>query len=474
MKLCRLRLLKIIGCALAHWLIVGGAMAAENMRFLLLIDHSPDMATRQIATSQTVFDLVRSGFQNQIQPGEQFALWFYGSRLQTNAPFIWQPGREVANAQRAANLFGGRIYSRLRPREQTLGDAAPIIAASTKITILIFTEGSQPIAGTPYDAAINSAIEENRDAFMRADKPLIITLIAKKGQLIGGTVYTNLNKPYQIPDLEHPPELMDKALAAMRTAVANPGGKTTEANDIDKARDAVRDALSGKSKPTNDAPAMQFGSTLKEIPKETAEIKKEEAKKEEPKEEKPPVLAVEAPKVAEQSKPVEAPKIQEQKIEPQPAPVAPKSVEAVAAPAVKQPEPIVAAPQPQPVKEESKPVAHESPKVVETPKPTPPPQQQVAAKVQEPVKTTAPAQEPKSVQPKTEAKSQLPEAPIQIALVTSRSNDFPWLALVGGLFAIASLGAIALLNIRKRAKSAGSIITQALPHAGVLPPTPPK
>jgi hypothetical protein len=476
MKICRLRLLNVIGCAVVYWFGLSVAMAADNMRFLLLIDHSPDMATRQIATAQTVFDLVRSGFQNQIQPGEQFALWFYGSRLQTNAPFIWQPGREVASAQGAANLFGGRIYSRLRPREQTLADAAPIIAASPKVTILIFTEASQPIAGTPYDAAINSAIEQRRDVFRQADKPMIITLLAKKGQLIGGTVHTNVNKPFQIPDLEHPPELMDKALAAMRTAVANPGAKATEVNDIDKARDAVRDALSGKSKPTNDAPAMQFAPTLKEIPKETAEIKKEEIKKEEPKEEKPVSPAVRTPNFVEQPKAVETSKVQEQKIESQPAPVAPKPVEVAAAPVVKEPEPkaVVVTPQPQPikepVKEEPKPVPHEPPKVVETPKPAQAPTKQVVAKVQEPTKTTRSAAEPNPVAPKIEAKPELPEAPIQTATVTSASNGFPWLALIGGLGAISALGAIALMNVRKRAKSAGSIITQALPRAGLPPP----
>lgn len=459
-----------------YWFGLSGAMAGENMRFLLLIDHSPDMATRQVATAQTIFDLVRTGFQNQIQPGEQFSLWFYGSRLQTNAPFIWQPGREVANAQRAANLFGGRIYSRLRPREQTLADAAPIIASSPKITILIFTEGSQPLAGTPYDAAINSAIEQRRAAFRQADKPLIISLLAKKGQLIGGTVYTNLNKPFQIPDLEHPPELIDKALAAVRTASANPNAKTTEANDIDKARDALRDALSGKPKPTNDAPAMQFAPTLKEIPKETAEIKKEEVKKEEPKEEKPVVPAVRPPNFVEQPKLVEATKVQEQKIEQQPTPAVAKPVEVAAAAVVKEaePEPFAVTPQPQPikepVKEESKPVVHEAPKVVETPKPSPAAPQKVAPKVPEPVKMTEAARELKPVNSTVEAKPQLPEAAIQTATVTPQPNGFPWLALVGGLFAIASLGAIAVMNVRKRAKSAGSIITQALPRAGVPPP----
>src|ERR1051325_8673561 len=59
MKHCRLRLLKFLVCLAA--LIgtqagspVAAAPAAENLRYLFLIDHSPEMAMRQIATVETI------------------------------------------------------------------------------------------------------------------------------------------------------------------------------------------------------------------------------------------------------------------------------------------------------------------------------------------------------------------------------------------------------------------------------------
>src|SRR5215212_2993675 len=82
MKRCRLRLLNFLAC-LAALMGVNAVGAAENLRYLFLVDHSPAMATRRLATVDTIHYLVRSGFEKQIQPGEKFALWFYGSRLQT-------------------------------------------------------------------------------------------------------------------------------------------------------------------------------------------------------------------------------------------------------------------------------------------------------------------------------------------------------------------------------------------------------
>src|SRR5882724_5872330 len=105
MKRYRLNFLKLIFACAAFLATTVGASAAENLRYLFLIDHSPEMATRQIASVQIIYDVIRAGFQNQIQPGEKFALWFYGSRLQTNAPFTWQSGHEIEIARAAANLF---------------------------------------------------------------------------------------------------------------------------------------------------------------------------------------------------------------------------------------------------------------------------------------------------------------------------------------------------------------------------------
>src|SRR5258706_14449394 len=114
-------------------------------------------------------------------------------------------------ARNAANLFTCRINSRPRPREQTLADPAPFIAASPKITVFIITDGSQPLAGTPFDDAINAAIADQRANFARAEKPFVVTLIAKNGNWVAGNVHTNAAGAFHIPEFNPPNELMEKA-----------------------------------------------------------------------------------------------------------------------------------------------------------------------------------------------------------------------------------------------------------------------
>jgi len=81
-----------------------------------------------------------------------------------------------------------------------------------------------------------------------------------------------------------------------------------------------------------------------------------------------------------------------------------------------------------------------------------------------------PVEPPKPVQTSIESKSvsKQPDSPVPAvtAIVTPQRKHFPWPFLASGLFIIAALGSFALWNARKRARSPGSIITQALPRPG--------
>lgn len=475
-----------------------------------MVEVSPEMATRQIPSAQTVHDIILTSFEGAIKPGELFALWFYGSRLQTNAPIIWREGHEAAMARYSANLFGGRIFSKLRPRN-TLADAAPFIAAAPKLTIFLFTDGSHPITGTPFDAAINSAIEQRYSLFQRADRPFVVTFIASKGKLLHGSVHSAVNERFRIPDLDRQDETLAKALEAVRNApqpkpatsadldkalaAVRNAAPTAAQTDADKARAALREALDGKTN-ASEKLAMQFSPTLKDPPQEDPGGR-----------ESPRALANTPP---EQPKAVPPLLVRPTETTPQvvpasdgPSPVNPQPQNSAAPAATSPPKVVEPSPQPKPVekppdpkptvaeqpKQEPKPIVREEPKpapsqppktaIVETPRPavTEPPKPIASAQPNQtaPLKAANPAppaaKAPAVAEMKSQtnqtigAKSAPPAPPIQTAALTPKSS-FPWPALIGGLAVISFGGAIAILRAKRRSKSPGSIITQALPKNG--------
>jgi hypothetical protein len=456
------------------------------------------MATRQIPSAQTIHDIVLGGFQGEIKESELFTLWFYGSRLQTNSPVVWRAGREAAMARHSANLFSGRIFSKIPPGD-TLSHATPFIAASPKLTIFFFTDGSHPITGTPFDAALNSAIEQHYSTFLRADRPFVVTFIAKKGKLIDASVHTALNQPFRIPELDRKDETLDKALQAVRTApqpkpaapadldkalAAVRNAAPPAPSDSDKARAALRDAIEGK---TNAAPseklAMQFSPALKDPPKEQPAV--EEPKPQPPAEKPqtpPPLLTrpTEPPPqvVPPSGGPTPSNPQPQNNTAPAENPARPKTVEAEKPPVPRsvvqdEPKPVIADPPKKTIAETPKPIVTEQPKTVATTQPIQPappqPKPSTATATPTPPRTNAPAvAETKSQSNTTIAAKPSPPPPtppVQTAAVTPTSS-FPWPALIGGLAVIMFGGAIAILRAKRRAKSPGSIITQALPRNG--------
>ncbi|HUS35146.1 MAG TPA: hypothetical protein VM680_07340, partial [Verrucomicrobiae bacterium] len=494
---------------------------AQTLRYLFLVEISPAMATRQIPSAQTIHDIILRSFEGEIKPGQLYALWFYGANLQSNPPIVWRPGHEAAMARYTANLFRDRVFSRLGRRD-TLADAARAIATSPKLTIFLFTDGSHSIRGTPFDAAINSEMQKSRSLFQKAEKPFVITFMAAQGKLIDATVNTDPTQAFRIPERDrqdntiakasqpgrNAPEPkpaaatdIDKALAAVRNAPPS-----APQSDTEKARAALRDALEGK---TNSAPAekltMQVAPALREPPKEQ-EPAKELPPTEQPKPQPTPQPTPEKPKEVP-SLLIRPPETTAQVVPPSGGPSVAsnpppqtetareeKNVATKPTEVAPQPRPIEKAPEPKPIitppVETPKPAVVEAPKTVAVqPKPAvaepksavietksaisepkarvPDPKPAVTEPKKMAMATPPPAAEKKSQSNTTVVAKPSPPStpPIQTATVTP-SSRFPWPALIGGLAVIAFGGALAVIRAKRRAKSPGSIITQALPKNG--------
>ncbi len=202
----------------AGFFIHSAALLAQGAPdFLVIVDLSRGMEPRRQATVRTIQDLVRTGFHQRIQPGQQFGVWFWTGSLGTNAVYTWDFDALDSLNQRVARLLANRPYALIRSEV----DWNAIVKSTAKpLTAFFLTDGSQAIRGTPFDSVLNAAIASHRAQFAEVLKPFLITLLARDGVWVAGGIHTNLGAAVRLP--EFPPEssLLDKAVEALRVAAA--------------------------------------------------------------------------------------------------------------------------------------------------------------------------------------------------------------------------------------------------------------
>jgi hypothetical protein len=78
-----------------------------------------------------------------------------------------------------------------------------VVTNSTKLTVLIFSDGVSPLTGTPYDAQINAAYEPFRDTQKQERMPFVTVLRAKNQEYLG---YAVTPSPWAVEFPKFPPE----------------------------------------------------------------------------------------------------------------------------------------------------------------------------------------------------------------------------------------------------------------------------
>jgi len=300
------------------WLIAGfilaaPAMAAGAPKYLILVEHSPEMARRQAATERTIADLVRTGFHARIQAGEEFSVWFYNQTLQTNLSLAWRAADAESLAARAVALFQARTPRTSLKLEHALGALATVIEQSPDLSLFIFTDGVQPIAGTGFDAGLNKATTDFRQRFADAAKPFLITLLARDGEFAGAGIHTALGVAVELPNL--PPR---------EVVAAKPVEPVVEPKKADTPKTEPPPKVEDVKPKAAEQPPAQPAVVVQPPPQP------------------PPVVAVEKPVEKPEPKPVAAPPIET------PARLAPAEVTKVEEPAKPIEQMVAQVPQPAP------------------------------------------------------------------------------------------------------------------------------
>lgn len=166
--------------------------APEERRYLFIVDVSGGTKHCREAIAQTVHDLVASGMNGEMKPGDAFAIWPYRNKVMTEAfkPQMWVPAAKEDLAKTAGEFIRQQDFSNTAMALIATGEAMKVVQASRHATILIINDGSEYLQGTPYDDYVNKIYKERSIEMWREKKPFVTTLLGVNGHVVGCTVST--------------------------------------------------------------------------------------------------------------------------------------------------------------------------------------------------------------------------------------------------------------------------------------------
>jgi hypothetical protein len=138
-----------------------------------------------------------SGMVGQARAGDTIGIWTLGEQLRTGTFPLqrWTPQTRQRIATNALEFLGRQRYEKRSRFETVVEPLTSVVKASEKLTVLVITDGSEKISGTPFDQEINESYRLNYEAQRKQRMPFITVLRAKDGEFTGWRVTTPPFRP---------------------------------------------------------------------------------------------------------------------------------------------------------------------------------------------------------------------------------------------------------------------------------------
>ena len=181
---------KLILLTLLLGVVAGRADEIVANRFLLLVQASRDSRPQMATVRTCISNLFENRFTKQIHNGDTLGIWTFDEVLHAgNFPMqIWD-GEEVEKISKRTDDF---LKKQSSSREAKFAAVLPslhrVVEDSEAITVLIFSDGFQPLQGTPFDSVINRVYLEHREGQRKIGAPFVTVLQARDGKFLHGAV----------------------------------------------------------------------------------------------------------------------------------------------------------------------------------------------------------------------------------------------------------------------------------------------
>ena len=159
-------------------------------RFLMIVQASRDSRPQMTAVRTCVSNLFENRFTKQLHNGDTLGLWTFDDTLHAgNFPMQMWDGEEVEKiSKRTDDFLKKQSSSREAKFAAVLPSLLRVVEDSEAITVLIFSDGFQPLQGTPFDTVINRVYLQHRETQRKIGAPFVTVLQARDGKFLHGAV----------------------------------------------------------------------------------------------------------------------------------------------------------------------------------------------------------------------------------------------------------------------------------------------
>jgi hypothetical protein len=191
----------------------------EN-RFLFIVDTSSAMSGCSSATVEDVVELLASDMRGEFRKGDTIGLWTYNDKLHLEFPMqVWSEADKSAIVDEMAAFLRGRRWEKRAHLEKVMPALNQVIKSSERITVVLISDGTGSIQGTPFDKDINNLQKKYARELRSANMPFVTVLAGRDGAVFDYTI--NYPGLVAIPHTANP-EMPAETNAPVAAAIPNP------------------------------------------------------------------------------------------------------------------------------------------------------------------------------------------------------------------------------------------------------------
>jgi hypothetical protein len=164
---------------------------SNAQRFLFIVNTSASMRRLEHDGRQALFDMIYTGLDGYMQTGDTYGLWTFNDQITAGAfPMQgWNTNQLLSLASRATLFVKEQPYSGKKPcLEGVVTAAQSVLRVVEDLNILIISDETPHLQGTPFDDLVNGLYEKFADEVHRTGKPIVTSIVARDGLLANATV----------------------------------------------------------------------------------------------------------------------------------------------------------------------------------------------------------------------------------------------------------------------------------------------